>query len=62
MTSSTRTEDLLRALRDRCLALPEVTEGPAHGAPTWFVRRLVRHVRGSRVATRFPVARLDHAL
>lgn len=22
----------------RCLALPEVTEGLTHGAPTWFVR------------------------
>ena len=21
-----------------CLALPEVTERPSHGAPTWFVR------------------------
>ena len=39
MTASTHTEDLLRGLRDRCLALPEVTEGPTHGAPTWFVRR-----------------------
>ncbi|WP_328306760.1 hypothetical protein [Actinomycetospora sp. NBC_00405] len=42
MTASTRTEDLLRGLRglrDRCLALPEVTEHPTHGAPTWFVRR-----------------------
>lgn len=33
---SSRIEELLR---ERCLALPEVTEGPTHGAPTWFVRR-----------------------
>lgn len=26
-------------MRTRCLALPEVTEGLTHGAPTWFVRR-----------------------
>jgi hypothetical protein len=25
-------------LREICLALPEVTERPSHGAPTWFVR------------------------
>jgi hypothetical protein len=25
-------------LRTICLALPEVTERPSHGAPTWFVR------------------------
>ena len=25
-------------IRDVCLALPEVTERPSHGAPTWFVR------------------------
>ncbi len=25
-------------MRERCLALPEVTEGLTHGAPTWFVR------------------------
>jgi hypothetical protein len=25
-------------LRAICLALPEVTERPSHGAPTWFVR------------------------
>ena len=34
--ASSRIEELLR---ERCLALPEVTEGPTHGAPTWFVRR-----------------------
>jgi hypothetical protein len=31
-------EDLLARLRAICLALPEVTERPSHGAPTWFVR------------------------
>jgi hypothetical protein len=29
---------LLAGVRMRCLALPEVTEGLTHGAPTWFVR------------------------
>lgn len=29
---------LLDRVRARCLALPEVTERPSHGAPTWFVR------------------------
>src|ERR1700740_2809931 len=30
--------DLTARLRDICLALPEVTERPSHGTPTWFVR------------------------
>jgi hypothetical protein len=30
--------DLLDRLRRLCLALPEVTERPSHGAPTFFVR------------------------
>ena len=30
--------DLAGRLRAICLALPEVTERPSHGAPTWFVR------------------------
>ncbi|MFC7545127.1 MmcQ/YjbR family DNA-binding protein [Plantactinospora sp. GCM10030261] len=30
--------DLLTRLRDICLALPEVSERPSHGSPTWFVR------------------------
>ncbi|HEY0935522.1 MAG TPA: MmcQ/YjbR family DNA-binding protein [Trebonia sp.] len=30
--------DLAPRLREICLALPEVTERPSHGAPTWFVR------------------------
>jgi hypothetical protein len=31
--------DPLSRLRALCLALPEVTEKPSHGEPTWFVRR-----------------------
>ena len=30
--------DLAGRLRGICLAFPEVTERPSHGAPTWFVR------------------------
>lgn len=30
--------DPLTRLRRVCLALPEVTERPSHGAPTWFIR------------------------
>lgn len=30
--------DPLARLRRACLGLPEVTERPSHGAPTWFVR------------------------
>ena len=30
--------DALDRLRRICLAFPEVTERPSHGAPTWFVR------------------------
>ncbi|NJP32823.1 MmcQ/YjbR family DNA-binding protein [Micromonospora thermarum] len=29
---------LLERVRAICLALPEVTERPSHGSPTWFVR------------------------
>jgi len=29
---------LTERLRAICAALPEVTERPSHGAPTWFVR------------------------
>ena len=32
------TADLAKRMRAICLALPEVTERPSHGAPTWFVR------------------------
>jgi hypothetical protein len=28
----------LDRIRKLCLALPETTERPSHGAPTWFVR------------------------
>jgi hypothetical protein len=28
----------LDRVRELCLSLPEVTERPSHGAPTWFVR------------------------
>jgi hypothetical protein len=31
-------DDALIRLRRICLAFPEVTERPSHGAPTWFVR------------------------
>lgn len=31
-------DDLPERLRAICMALPEVTERPSHGAPTWFVR------------------------
>ena len=31
--------ELLLGVREACMAFPEVTEGPTHGAPTWFVRR-----------------------
>ncbi|GAA1802508.1 MmcQ/YjbR family DNA-binding protein [Luedemannella flava] len=30
--------DLLARVRAICVAFPEVTERPSHGAPTWFVR------------------------
>ncbi len=33
-----RVPDLVDILRPICLAFPEVTERPSHGAPTWFVR------------------------
>jgi hypothetical protein len=32
-------DHLLAGVRQRCLALPEVTEGLTHGGETWFVRR-----------------------
>jgi hypothetical protein len=32
------TDDLAGRMRAICGALPEVTERPSHGAPTWFVR------------------------
>ena len=30
--------DFVERMRQICAALPEVTERPSHGAPTWFVR------------------------
>jgi hypothetical protein len=30
--------DLAERLRTICMTMPEVTERPSHGAPTWFVR------------------------
>jgi hypothetical protein len=30
--------ELAERLRAICMALPEVTERPSHGAPTWFIR------------------------
>jgi hypothetical protein len=39
MNASPTVEVLLAGVRQRCLALPEVTEALTHGAPTWFVRR-----------------------
>ena len=32
------TDHLLAEVRRLCATLPEVTERPTHGAPTWFVR------------------------
>jgi hypothetical protein len=31
-------DETLTRLREICEALPEVTERPSHGAPTWFIR------------------------
>jgi hypothetical protein len=30
--------EVLDRVRELCLSLPEVTERPSHGSPTWFVR------------------------
>lgn len=30
-------DDLVQRVREICTKLPEVTERPSHGAPTWFV-------------------------
>jgi hypothetical protein len=38
VTRKRASSDPLDRLRAICLALPEVTERPSHGAPTWFVR------------------------
>jgi hypothetical protein len=29
--------DVLTRVRELCLGLPEVSERPSHGAPTWFI-------------------------
>lgn len=34
-----RAAEALERVRAVCLALPEVTERPSHGAPSWFVRK-----------------------
>jgi hypothetical protein len=31
-------DDLAERMREICLTMPEVTERPSHGAPTWFVK------------------------
>ncbi|MGE5596495.1 MAG: MmcQ/YjbR family DNA-binding protein [Hyphomicrobiales bacterium] len=31
-------DEAIQALRERCMALPEVTERLSHGEPSWFVR------------------------
>jgi hypothetical protein len=36
--SAAQADRALRRLRRICLALPQVTERPSHGAPTFFVR------------------------
>lgn len=38
MATDRQAERALREVRRACLALPEVTERPSHGAPTFFVR------------------------
>ncbi len=38
MTATDRRDRALAAVRSACLALPEVTERPSHGSPTFFIR------------------------
>ena len=38
MAAKRTVDQALRRVRAHCLALPEVTERPSHGAPTFFVR------------------------
>jgi hypothetical protein len=38
MIDADEREDVLRRLRELCLALPETSERLSHGAPTFFVR------------------------
>ena len=37
VSKSALAETALKRVRAMCMALPEVTERPSHGAPTWFV-------------------------
>ena len=38
MTGPAEREKVLAKLREICLALPETSERPSHGAPTFFIR------------------------
>ena len=38
MTGHAERERVLAQLRENCLALPETSERPSHGAPTFFIR------------------------
>jgi hypothetical protein len=38
MNRESATPGLIESLRRLCLALPETTERPSHGEPTWFVQ------------------------
>lgn len=38
MADSAQRKRILARIRELCLALPEVSERPSHGAPTFFVR------------------------
>ena len=38
MTGHAERERVLAKLRELCLALPETSERPSHGAPTFFIR------------------------
>ena len=38
MTGQAEREQVLAKLREICLALPETSERPSHGAPTFFIR------------------------
>ena len=38
MTGDAEREQVLAQLREICLALPETSERPSHGAPTFFIR------------------------
>jgi len=38
MSDDARADEVLSRLRTICTGLPEVTERPSHGSPSWFVR------------------------